>query len=50
MSSNVAIFLAPTTVKLRVLCGSSHDMWRCAATPDGKRKNENTTSSTPARV
>src|SRR4029079_280742 len=50
MSSNVAIRFAPTTVKRRSLCGSSHDRCRCAAMPDGKRMNANTTSSTPSRM
>ena len=47
MSSNVAIFLEPTTVKRRSLCGSSHDRCRCAASPEGKRRKQKTTSSTP---
>ena len=28
MSSNTAILVEPTTVILRILCGSSHEMWR----------------------
>ena len=45
MSSNVAIRVSPTTVKRRSLCGSSHERCRWAASPDGKRRKQNTTSS-----
>ena len=34
-------------MKRRSLCGSSQDRCRCAASPDGKRRKANTTSSTP---
>ena len=47
MSSKVAIRFEPTTVKRRSLCGSSQDRCRCAARPEGKRRKQKTTSSTP---
>ena len=34
-------------MKRRSLCGSSHDRCRCAARPEGKRRNAKTTSSMP---
>ena len=36
MSSNTAIRFEPTTVILRILCGSSHDRCRCADLPGGE--------------
>ena len=50
MSSKVAIRREPTTVKRRSLCGSSQDRCRCAVSPEGKRRKQNTTSSTPGRT
>jgi hypothetical protein len=37
MSSNTTIFLAPTTVSLRALCGSSHESWTCASKLHGEK-------------
>src|SRR5947199_72368 len=38
MSSNTTIFSRPTTVILRILCGSSQERCMCAVFPPGNRR------------
>ena len=47
MSSNVAILSDPTSVTLRILCGSNHETWMWAMRPSANFNWAKTTSSTP---
>src|SRR6266566_3344345 len=49
MSLNVAMRFEPTIVNRRSLCGSSHERCKWAEIPEGKRRKQKTTSSTPGR-
>src|SRR5438874_2336104 len=50
MSSKTTIFSRPTTVILRILCGSSQESCMWAILPLGKRRKQKTTSSTPGWI